>query len=191
MWWNSHNICMSTFPILLSFKWHIRLWYFWVEEMHQIFISSLSVVAQWNVISGFVLVYFVVYLQIHFAITSTMLNYNFAPARYLDMDCSKFSEFLLQDDHSIRKVIIFILPDEGNHNNNQNIAIKILKNFEQCMSEYRAGVITNLCYHDLQVILNYNYLYHANVTSDTHLQGVTRCSCLCAILELQSLAKSS
>ena len=142
-------------------------------------------------------------LQIHFAITSTMLNYNFAPARYLDMDCSKFSEFLLQhfDDAVIilsskmitasGKVIICILPDEGDHNNNQNIAIKILKNFEQCMSKYRAGVTTNLCYHDPQVILNYNYLYHANVTSDTHLQGVTRCGCLCAILELQSLAKSS
>ena len=98
-----------------------------------------------------------------------MLNYNFAPARYLDMDCSKFSEFLLQhfDDAVIilsskmitvsGKVIIFILPDEGDH---YNIAIKILKNFEQCMSEYRAGVITNLCYHDPQVILNYNYLYH-------------------------------
>ena len=130
-----------------------------------------------------------------------MLNYNFAPARYLDMDCSEFSEFLLQhfDDAVIilsskmitasGKVIIFILPDESDRNNNQNIAIKILKNFEQCMSEYWAGVITNLCYHDPQVILNYNYLYHyASVTNDTHLQGVTRCGCLCAILEL---AKSS
>ena len=63
-----------------------------------------------------------------------MLNYNFAPAPYLDVDCSEFSEFLLQhfDDAVIilsskmitasGKVIIFILPDEGDHNNNQNIA---------------------------------------------------------------------
>ena len=68
-----------------------------------------------------------------------MLNYNFAPTRYLDMDCSKFSEFLLQhfDDAVIilsskmitasGKVFIFILPDEGDHNNNQNIAIKYWK----------------------------------------------------------------
>ena len=34
----------------------------------------------------------------------------------------------------------------------QNIAVKILNNFEQCMSQYRAGVMTNHWYHDPQVI---------------------------------------
>ena len=30
--------------------------------------------------------------------------------------------------------------------------IKFVNNFEQCMSEYRAGVITDHCYHDSQVV---------------------------------------
>ena len=38
---------------------------------------------------------------------------------------------------------------EKKMNKQTNVAIKILNNFEQCTSEYRAGVITNYCYHDL------------------------------------------
>ena len=37
-------------------------------------------------------------------------------------------------------------------------SIKILNNFEQCMSEYQAGMITKHCYHDPQVVHKFTVL---------------------------------
>ena len=41
-------------------------------------------------------------------------------------------------------ISVLFLPDEGDHSIIETLQKKILNNFEQCMSEYRAGVSQTL-----------------------------------------------
>ena len=97
--------------------------------------------------------------------------YIFIPAWYSNMHCSKVVQnlycnvsMMLWSPSSCKKSIEItqlVVKQWRLSQRHWNVAIKILNNFEQCMSEYRAGEVTNHWYHNPQVIHNVYFDYHS------------------------------